>query len=75
MFVRDGIEHALTKVAGAMLATVITGTENDPDGPWALDRVAMRELTRLPVALRYGAADLAPLASCRPDCAPASWRT
>jgi hypothetical protein len=61
-FVRDGIEHALTTVAGAMLATVVTGAESDPDGPWSLGDAVMRELTRLPVALRYGAADPAVLA-------------
>lgn len=56
-FVRDGIEHALTTVAGAMLATVQTGAELDPTGPWNLAAAPLQELTRLPVAMRYGASD------------------
>jgi hypothetical protein len=56
-FVRDGIEHALTTVAGALLATVQTGAELDPAGPWNLATAPMRELARLPVSMRYGASD------------------
>ncbi|MGI8624888.1 MAG: DEAD/DEAH box helicase, partial [Solirubrobacteraceae bacterium] len=61
-FVRDGIEHALTTVAGTMLAIVLTGAEKEPGGPWSLPAGPMGELAMLPVALRYGAANAGALA-------------
>lgn len=60
-FVRDGIEHALTTVAGAAVAIVVTGVESDPQGPWALKGDALNTLGRLPVALRSGASSPAAL--------------
>jgi hypothetical protein len=61
-FVRDGIEHRLTSVAGAMVAIVLTGAEADAQGPWQLPRDSVSALGRLPVAIRVGAADPAVLA-------------
>lgn len=69
-FVRDGIEHALTSVAGAILATVVTGAEHEPDGPWSLGPGPMGELARLPIAMRFGAGDPAPLALMRAGLRP-----
>lgn len=61
-FVRDGIEHRLTSVAGAMVAIVLTGAEADAQGPWQLPQDSVSALGRLPVAIRVGAADPAVLA-------------
>jgi hypothetical protein len=60
--VANAIEHSLTTVAGAALAIVLTGSESDPEGPWALIEPAASALGWLPVAIRAGAADPAPLA-------------
>lgn len=61
-FVRDGIEHRLTSVGGALVAIVLTGAEADAQGPWQLPQDSLSALGRLPVAIRVGAADPAVLA-------------
>lgn len=60
-FIRNALEHDLTAAAGALVATIVTGAESDPDGPWALPEESAASLIRLPVAIRSGAADLGAL--------------
>jgi hypothetical protein len=69
-FTRDGIEHRLTSLAGALVAIVLTGAEEDPEGPWQIPPVALAALGRLPVAIRIGAADPAVLALARAGVRP-----
>jgi hypothetical protein len=60
-FIRNALEHDLTAAAGALVATIVTGAESDPDGPWTLPEESAASLIRLPVAIRSGAADLGAL--------------
>ena len=69
-FTRDGIEHRLTSLAGALVAIVLTGAESDPEGPWQIPTASLAALGRLPVAIRSGAANPAVLALSRAGVRP-----
>jgi len=60
-FVRNALEHDLTAAAGALVATIVTGIESDPDGPWTLSEESAAALMRVPVAIRSGASELGAL--------------
>ncbi len=53
--VGNGFRFGLSLIAGSMVATVATGRENDPDGPWSIPSESLRALSLLPLAVRSGA--------------------
>ncbi len=53
--VGNGFRFGLSLIAGSMVATVATGREHDPDGPWNIPSECLRTLNLLPLAVRSGA--------------------
>lgn len=71
--IRHGIEFELSAIAGALLAVVVTGQEeesNTGDGVWTLEPSAQRALSLLPLAIRLGAAKPEALALMRAGVRP-----
>jgi superfamily II DNA/RNA helicase len=53
--VGNGFRFGLSLIAGSLVATVTTGREYDPDGPWDIPTESLRTLNLLPLAVRSGA--------------------
>ncbi|MFJ1541881.1 DEAD/DEAH box helicase [Micromonospora chalcea] len=53
--VGNGFRFGLSLIAGSLVATVATGREHDPDGPWNIPPECLRTLNLLPLAVRSGA--------------------
>jgi hypothetical protein len=70
--IRDGFEFDLTALAGALVAVVATGAEEeeDADGVWVLPSATQRALNLLPLAIRLGASRPEALALLRAGVRP-----
>ena len=59
--IRDGLEYDVTALAGALVAVLATGgEEDDPDEVWVLSPSAQRALALLPLGVRLGASSPRP---------------
>ncbi len=70
--IRHGVEFELSTIAGALLAVIVTGQddENNTDGLWTLAPSAQRALSLLPLGIRLGAAKPEALALMRAGVRP-----
>lgn len=69
--IRDGLEYDVTALAGALVAVLATGgEEDDPDDVWVLSRSAQRALALLPLGVRLGASSPEALALMRAGARP-----
>ena len=70
--IREGFEFDLTALAGALVAVVATGAEEDqdPEGVWVLSAPAQRALALLPLGVRLGASSPEALALMRAGARP-----
>lgn len=69
--IREGFEFDLASIAGALVAVIATGAEEDgPDTVWDLPPTAQHALATLPLAVRLGVADPAALALIRAGARP-----
>lgn len=68
--IRSVYEFDLAICAGAIVALITTGSEQDPDGPWILPPESARSLALLPLAIRDGAGDPEAIALLRAGVRP-----
>lgn len=69
--IREGFEFDLAALAGALVAVVATGSEEEgPEATWALSDGAQRALSLLPLGVRLGAASPGALALMRAGARP-----